>query len=39
MTTTQRDAMVGISSGAVIFNTAVKEFQGYTGTAWVTMGV
>jgi len=39
MTTTQRDAMVGISSGAVIFNTAVKEFQGYTGTAWVTIGV
>ena len=39
MTTTQRDAMAGISSGAMIFNTAVKEFQGYTGTAWVTIGI
>ena len=36
MTTAQRNLIVGISSGAVIFNTSVNEFQGYTGTAWVT---
>jgi hypothetical protein len=39
MTTAQRDAISGISSGAMIFNTAVKEFQAYTGTAWVTIGL
>jgi hypothetical protein len=39
MSTGQRDAIVGISSGAMIFNTTVKEFQAYTGTAWVTIGV
>jgi hypothetical protein len=36
MTTAQRNLIVGISSGAVIFNTSVNEFQGYTGTSWVT---
>ena len=36
MTEAQRDLIVGISSGAVIFNTSINEFQGYTGTAWVT---
>jgi hypothetical protein len=39
MTTAQRNAMVGVSSGAMIFNTSVIEFQAYTGTAWVTIGV
>lgn len=39
MTTVQRDAIVGISSGAMVFNTTVKEFQAYTGTAWVTIGL
>jgi hypothetical protein len=41
MTTAQRNAMglTGISSGAMIFNTSVIEFQGWTGTAWVTMGI
>jgi hypothetical protein len=39
MTTVQRDAIVGISSGALIFNTTVKEFQAYTGTAWITIGL
>ena len=38
MTTAQRNLIVGISSGAVIFNTSVNEFQGYTGTAWQTFG-
>jgi hypothetical protein len=37
MTTAQRDAMVGISSGAMIYNTSVNEFQGRTATAWVTI--
>ena len=36
MTTAERNLIVGISSGAVIFNTSINEFQGYTGTAWVT---
>jgi hypothetical protein len=36
MTEAQRDLIVGISSGAVIFNTTTNEFEGYTGTAWVT---
>ena len=37
MTTAQRNLIVGISSGAVIFNTSINEFQGYTGTNWVTL--
>ena len=37
MTTAQRDAMVGISSGAMIYNTSVNEFQGRTTAAWVTI--
>ena len=41
MTTAQRDAMVGVSSGAVIFNTSLVEFQKYKGsptgpTGWVS---
>jgi hypothetical protein len=39
MTTTQRDAMSGISSGAMIYNISVNEFQGRTATTWVTIGV
>jgi hypothetical protein len=40
MTTTQRNAMnlTGISSGAIIFNTTIIEFQGWTGTSWATLG-
>jgi hypothetical protein len=37
MTTAQRNSMVGISSGAVIFNVSINEFQGYTGTSWVSL--
>ena len=39
MTTTQRDAISGISSGAMIYNISVNEFQGRTATTWVTIGV
>jgi len=39
MTTAQRDAMSGISSGAMIYNISVNEFQGRTATTWVTIGV
>ena len=39
MTTAQRDAMVGISSGAMIYNTSVNEFQGRTAAAWITIAV
>ena len=39
MTTTQRDAMSGISSGAMIYNISVNEFQGRTATTWVTIGL
>jgi hypothetical protein len=40
MTTAQRDAMVGISSGAMIYNTSVNEFQGFKGStsSWITVG-
>ena len=36
MTTAQRNAIVGISSGAIIYNTDVNEFQGRTSSAWIT---
>lgn len=36
MTNAQRDAMVGISSGAMIYNTSVNEFQKRTATAWIS---
>ena len=39
MTTAQRDAMAGISSGAMIYNTSVNEFQGRTAAAWITIAV
>jgi hypothetical protein len=39
MTTAQRDAMSGISSGAMIYNTSVNEFQGRTAAAWITIAV
>jgi hypothetical protein len=35
-TTTERDALVA-TEGMLIFNTTVKKFQGYTGTAWVDL--
>jgi hypothetical protein len=36
MTLAQRDAIVGVSSGAVIYNTTTNEFQGRTATAWIS---
>lgn len=34
-TTTQRDALIGVTSGAMIFNSTTSKFQGYDGSAWV----
>lgn len=34
MTTTQRDAMTGVTAGAQIFNTTVSKTQTYDGTTW-----
>ena len=36
-TTTQRNAGVSTSTGAVIFNTTSSEAQVYTGTRWDTL--
>lgn len=36
-TTAQRDALSGIVSGMIIFNTSSNEFQGYSGSAWVSL--
>ena len=34
MTTTQRDAIAGPATGLTIYNTTIKAFQVYNGTAW-----
>ncbi len=34
MTTTQRDAFAGPATGLTIYNTTIKAFQVYNGTAW-----
>lgn len=34
MTTSQRDALVGITSGALIYNTTTGKHQGYNGSTW-----
>lgn len=39
MTTAQRDAIVNVTQGALIFNITTSEFEGYTGIEWVTLGV
>lgn len=33
-TTTQRDALVGMTSGMTIFNTTTSKLNFYTGAAW-----
>lgn len=39
VTTTQRDATnLTTPAGTVVFNTTTGDFEGYNGTAWVTLG-
>ena len=36
LTTTQRGNLVGVHTGAIIYNTTTAKFQGYTGS-WVDL--
>lgn len=38
MTTTQRDDISSPATGLLIYNTTLNVWQGYDGTAWVTIG-
>jgi hypothetical protein len=38
MTTVQRDAIVGPSTGLLIFNTTTSKHEGYNGSTWVSLG-
>lgn len=35
LTTAARDALGGVSTGTIIYNSTVNELQGYTGSGWV----
>ncbi len=37
LTTTQRDAMSGLSQGAMIFNSTSKKMEFYDGTTWQSL--
>ena len=37
VTTTQRNNLVGLISGAMIYNTSINKLQVYTGSAWETI--
>ena len=34
MTTTERDALVAVQAGMIIFNTTTSKINFYTGSAW-----
>lgn len=38
LTTTQRDALTGVGTGAIIWNSTDSELQHYTGSAWEALG-
>ena len=35
VTTTQRNALVGVVDGAMLYNTSLKRLEVYAGTGWV----
>lgn len=38
LTTTQRDALTGVTAGTMIYNTTAQQMQIYIGTGWVPIG-
>lgn len=34
LTTSQRDALINVTNGQIIYNTTLNKFQGYEGNIW-----